>query len=329
MCCQDLSRNLVAALKASNFEPATWWVLGISLAIASGMTSNPFVLLATLVFCVSLILIAREPAPWSQSLKFYLGLSLFILLTRVAFRIIFNFSAPADQTVLSLPAVEINLGLGGAISLLGNVSGASLVSAFSDGLRLASIILSIGLANTLANPRKLLKSTPAALYEIASAVSVAINLAPQLIESLQRVRRARSLRGRSKGLGALAGTVIPVLEDTIDHSLALAASMDARGFGRRGNITRSEQTLARIMSLGSLLATTLAIYLFLSNDSLQLVAIAMALGSVAMAGFAVRITSRRSNRTKLVRVQMQLQDYLVFAFSALTIFSAIMKWWLP
>ena len=319
----------MAALKASQFEPATWWVLGISLAIASGMSSNPLVLCLIIAVCVSLILIAREPAPWSQSLKFYLGLSLFILATRLAFRIVFNYSAPSDQTVLALPAIELNLGLGAPIALLGNVSGTALLAAITDGLRLASIILSIGLANTLANPRKLLKSTPAALYEIASAISVAINLAPQLIESLQRVRRARSLRGRSKGLGALAGTVIPVLEDTIDHSLALAASMDARGFGRRGNINRLEQSLARIMSIGSLLATTSAIYLFLSNGKLQLQALALGVLSVLMAGLAVRITSRKSNRTRLVKVKMQSQDYIVFATSGLIIFSAIMKWWLP
>ncbi|WP_296629879.1 energy-coupling factor transporter transmembrane component T [Rhodoluna sp.] len=319
----------MAALKASNFEPATWWVLGICLAFASGMTSNPLILISTIAFCVAVILIAREPAPWSQSLKFYLGLSAFILLTRVAFRIVFNYSAPADDTLLQLPALEINLGLGGSISMLGNVSAASLGAAFADGLRLSAIILSIGLANTLANPRKLLKSTPAALYEIASAISVAINLAPQLIESLQRVRRARSLRGRSKGLGALAGTVIPVLEDTIDHSLALAASMDARGFGRRGTMSRFEQTLARLMSLGSLLATSMAIYLFLVNGQLQLLALALGLLAVAFAAIAVRITSRKSNRTRLIKANWQSQDFAVMAFGGVAIFGAIMHWWLP
>jgi len=213
--------------------------------------------------------------------------------------------------------------------MLGNVSAASLGAAFADGLRLSAIILSIGLANTLANPRKLLKSTPAALYEIASAISVAINLAPQLIESLQRVRRARSLRGRSKGLGALAGTVIPVLEDTIDHSLALAASMDARGFGRRGTMSRFEQTLARLMSLGSLLATSMAIYLFLVNGQLQLLALALGLLAVAFAAIAVRITSRKSNRTRLIKANWQSQDFAVMAFGGVAIFGAIMHWWLP
>ena len=293
------------------------------------MTTNAFVLMATIVFCVVVILIAREPAPWSQSLKFYLGLALFILLTRVAFRIIFNYSAAADQTLLALPSIEINLGLGGSIAMLGNVSGAAILAALTDGLRLAAIIMSIGLANTLANPRKLLKSTPAALYEIATAISVAINLAPQLIESLQRVRRARSLRGRSKGLSALAGTVIPVLEDTIDQSLALAASMDSRGFGRRGNISIFEQRLARASSLASLLAMILAVYLFLVNGQLQLLALALGMCAVVLAGIAVRVTSRKSNRTRLVKTHFQPHDYALLALGGFVVFAAIMKWWLP
>ena len=70
-----------------------------------------------------------------------------------------------------------------------------MLAAVYDGLRLATLLLCVGAANTLANPKRLLQSMPAALHEVGVAVTVALSVAPQLIESGQRVRRARRLRG--------------------------------------------------------------------------------------------------------------------------------------
>ncbi len=58
----------------------------------------------------------------------------------------------------------------------------------------------IGAANALANPKRALRVLPGALYELGMAVTVAVSLAPQLVESVQRVRRARQLRG-GRGAG--------------------------------------------------------------------------------------------------------------------------------
>ena len=78
------------------------------------------------------------------------------------------------------------------------------LSAAVDGLRLATMLCCIGAANALANPKRALRVLPGALYELGMAVVVAISLAPQLIESVQRVARARRLRGgASRGLRAL------------------------------------------------------------------------------------------------------------------------------
>ena len=46
--------------------------------------------------------------------------------------------------------------------------------------------------------------------------------------------------GRSTGIRALHSIVIPVLEDALERSLLLAASMDSRGYGRTGNATPRE-----------------------------------------------------------------------------------------
>ena len=81
------------------------------------------------------------------------------------------------------------------VQLLGPVTVESLLAGLYDGLRLATIIICVGAANSLANPKRLLKSVPPALYEIGTALVVAVTIFPQLADSVRRVRAAQSLRG--------------------------------------------------------------------------------------------------------------------------------------
>ena len=317
------------SFKASQVQPSTWWLLGLVLAFSSSLTGSPLVLATIIGLCVAIILLARdEAAPWSKSVKFYLALAAVVILLRLAFRLVFNYSTPPGDVLIDLPQATLDLGFGTPVSLFGPVSRTALTAGLTDGLRLAAIIVSIGLANSLANPRKLLKSTPAALYEVATAISVAINLAPQLIESLQRVRRARSLRGRSRGIGALTGTIIPALEDTIDKSLALAASMDSRGFGRRGRMTSREVLLARLASLASISSIIIGSYLLLTAGTSPMLAVAVIALGVLFMTFAVRLTSKRSNRSRYKKEALAFQDFAILAFAASVAIASLMGWWL-
>src|SRR5699024_3021460 len=102
-----------------------------------------------------------------------------------------------------------------------------------DGLRLGTILVCVGAANALADPKRLLQSVPGALYELGVAVVVAMTFAPQLLVDAGRVRTARRLRGRrSRGPGAVRETAVPVLEGALERSVTLAAAMDSRGYGR-------------------------------------------------------------------------------------------------
>lgn len=311
-------RELVAK-RADALHPGSWWILGLCLAMAAGLCQSIWIAVAISVVAVTTAWALRTSAPWSRSLGFYLTLAAFIVAVRLGFRIVFNSGLETSQIAFILPDIEVNLGFGPSVHLFGAVSWVTLQAATLDGLRLAAIVLSVAMANTLANPRRLLKSTPGALYEVATAISVAINLAPQLIESLQRVRRARRLRGRSKKIGALAGTVIPVLEDTLDRSLALAASMDSRGFGRRGDLSQGQQVAVRVLSLTSLAIFAIGVYLLLSDPSLSLVAaVALAIGAVEVL-FVVRLSSLRNVRTRYRKQTLNALDLfsLVLAFGIL------------
>lgn len=315
--------NLVSWSK--NIHPVTWWLVGL-LMIACSMLSFDPVLLA--VFCLLSIgasAVLSDWKTWQSSMRLYLIIATLVFCTRIAFRIIFNYTGPSTDVAFQLPAIEINLGLGQTVSLFGNVSVEALRSAAVDGLRLAAIVLSVAFANQLANPRKLLKSTPGALYEVATAVTLAINIAPQLITSIGRVRQASLLRGRSKNLGRLNGLIIPVLEDTIESSLNLSASMSARGFGRRGILTRFEINLARSASLCSI--AFIAIGVFLSLTAGGFLAFGMLGAGVLLAVVSIRVSSRKRIRTVMQPDTFSLADLLVaLPFAALTL-SLLFGWW--
>ena len=83
-----------------------------------------------------------------------------------------------------------------------------------------------------------------------------MSVAPQLAESVQRVRRARQLRGdTTRGIRSVPSVALPVLEDTLERSLLLAAAMDSRGYGRAGAAPRSHRLLTGAVTLGGLLAS--------------------------------------------------------------------------
>ncbi len=229
------------------------------MAIAVSMTTNPL-LLGLALAVVSLVVAARRgSSPWARAFRLYLWLGLAIIAMRVVLHIIVGLKF---GTIVVLPLPEITLpAWAGGIQLGGTVYLEGLLGAALTGLRLAVMIACIGAANALANPKRLLRSLPAALHEIGSAVVVSVSVAPQLAESVARVRRARQLRGdQARGLRAVPAVALPVLEDTLERSLLLAAAMDSRGYGRAPEVPRATRLLTATATLGGLLACAVGIY---------------------------------------------------------------------
>jgi len=305
------------SFKASQIAPGAWWLLGLSLAICAGISSSAPTLLAIQTLAVFIVLMAREDAPWSRSLLFYVGTAALVVLIRVTFRIIFNFDSP-DQVALNLPAIRITFGPLGELDLLGRVSQSSITTALRDGLRMSAITLSIGMANSLANPRRLLKSTPAALYGVTSSFVIALNLAPQLIASARRIRLSSQLRNASnratKGLMLIA----PILEDSIDRSMALAASMDARGFGRRGSLTARQVRFSRLASLVSISALASGTYFLLTADAPWATLVTFAFGLSGIYA-SLKISGASNLRTRYATHVWQINDSLVAGAAALSV----------
>ncbi|MFJ2770600.1 energy-coupling factor transporter transmembrane component T [Streptomyces sp. NPDC087300] len=279
-------------------HPLAWWVWALALATAVSRTNNPLLLLLVLAVLGYVISVRRTEAPWARGFKYYLYLALTVVAIRVVFRAVFATGiTPHDHFLFALPHIPTPDWYAG-IQLGGPVSLEAVLSAAVDGLRLACMLCCVGAANTLANPKRALRVLPGALHELGVAVTVSISVAPQLVQSVQRVHRARRLRaGRTKGMRALRGIVVPVLEDALERSLRLAAAMDSRGYGRAGTATRRSRRLTGALMLLGMCGLCAGAYGLLDATAPRLLGFP-ALGAGAVLCVAgLRLGGRRVART--------------------------------
>lgn len=271
-------------------HPGAWWLWALGLATAASRTTNP-VLLALVGAVVAYVVVARRSdAPWARGFKVYVYLGVAVIVIRVVFRMLLD-GQYGEHVLFTLPEVPLPEAAAG-IRIGGSVSLEGLLAALYDGLRLAVLLLCVGAANVLANPKRLLKAMPAALHEIGVAVTVAVSVAPQLIESGQRVRAARRLRGQTgRRWHVFREVALPVMTDALDRSLLLAAAMDSRGYGRRAAVPARARAATGALLIGGLLAIGIGTYGLLDSTAprslggpMLLLGVLAGTGGIALAG---------------------------------------------
>lgn len=279
-------------------HPLAWWIWALALATAVSRTANPLLLFLVLAVLGHVVTARRTTAPWARGFKYYLYLALTVVAVRVVFRAVFATGiTPHDHFLFALPHLPTPDWYAG-IQIGGPVSLEAVLSSATDGLRLACMMCCIGAANTLANPKRALRVLPGALYELGVAVTVAISVAPQLVQSVQRVSRARKLRaGRTRGLRALRGIVVPVLEDALERSLRLAAAMDSRGYGRAGTATRRSRRITGALMLLGMCGLCAGAYGLLDATAPAFLGLPAMMVGAALCVAGLRIGGRRVTRT--------------------------------
>ena len=279
---------------------------------AASRTTNPLLLGLVLAVVAYVVSARRTDAPWAKGFTAYLWLGLFVVCMRVVFRMLLDgqYGAHILFTLPELPLPEAAAGIriGGAVSLEG------LLAAFYDGLRLATLLVCIGAANVLANPKRLLKSVPGALHEVGVAITVALTVAPQLVESAQRVHRARRLRGEHGRRTRLFSEVaIPVMTDALDRSLLLASAMDSRGYGRTTGVPRRTRTITGVLVLVGLVGVCIGTYGLLDGSTHWSLGVPMlAIGLAAAAG-GFFLGGQRVRRTRYRPDPWQIPEWGVAA----------------
>src|SRR5712692_11007259 len=167
------------------------------------------------------------------------GLLLAALLI-ASFAALLNFvSAHLGSTVVfelpsQLPAI------GGPYTLEAMVFGAS------GGITIAAAILSAAPFSVLLASHEVMDSLPAPLSRTGVAIAASLNLLPAVATSFVEVTEAQRLRGwRPRGPRSWMEVVVPVVLTSVEGSIQLAESMEARGFGSGARTTVAALALQR------------------------------------------------------------------------------------
>ncbi|MFF9039716.1 CbiQ family ECF transporter T component [Streptomyces sp. NPDC014892] len=274
-----------------------WWGWALGLGTAASRTTNPLLLALLIAVAGYVVATHRTDAPWARSYTAFVKLGLVVLGVRLGFAVVLGSPIPGTHTLLTLPEVPLPAWAQG-IRLGGRVTAEGFLFALYDGLRLATLLICVGAANALANPARLLKSLPGALYEAGVAVVVAMTFAPHLVADVQRLRAARRLRGRpDRGVRGLLHVGLPVLEGALERSVALAAAMDARGYGRTAEVPAPVRRTTAALTLGGLLGVCAGTYGVLTAEGGGY-GLPVLLAGLAAALAGLRLGGRRSPRTR-------------------------------
>ncbi|MEU5098365.1 energy-coupling factor transporter transmembrane component T [Streptomyces sp. NPDC020996] len=293
-----------------SLHPGAWWLWSLGLGTAATRTTNPLLLALLVATSAYVVAVCRTGAPWARSYSAFVKLALAVLSVRLFFAVALGSPIPGTHVIVALPEVPLPHWAQG-VRLGGEVTAESLVFACYDGLKLATLLICVGAANALANPSRLLKSLPGALYETGVAVVVALTFAPNLIADVQRLRAARRLRGRpDSGVRGLLHVGLPVLEGALERSVALAAAMDARGYGRTAEVAPAVRRTTAALTLGGLLGVCAGTYgLLTAAGGAYGLPLLLAGAAAALAG--LRLGGRRSPRTRYRPDRWDVRAWLV------------------
>jgi len=304
-------------------HPGAWWLWAAGLATAASRTTNPLLLALLLAIAGYVVAARRSAAPWARAYGFYLRMGLAVIVIRVVIAALAGAPAPG-RVLVTLPEARLP-GWAAGVRLGGEVTMEGVAGAVYAGLQLATMLACVGAANALANPRRLLRAMPGALYEVGVAVVVALSFSPQLVEGVSRVRAARRLRGRPhRGLRGLRGVAMPVLESALERSVDLAAAMDARGFGRHQAVDgaagslpagdgagRGDRRAAGALTLLGVLGLCAGSYGLLDASSPVLLGLPLLAGGAGLAATGLVLGGRRATRSRYRPDQWGAQEWAV------------------
>lgn len=300
---------------------AAWlWAAGV--AVAASRTTNPLVHLLILVALAVTVAFARRYSDVSAATRTlfatFLRIGVATIAIRLVFGLVFGTGTSAGPVLFTVPSVPLPSWTAG-VSIGGPVTSGGLLSSLAAGLWLTTLLAAVAAANVLADPRELLRSVPGALYEVGVSIVVALTFAPQVVADARRIRTARRLRGQSgHGIRALARTAVPVLEGGLEQAMVLAASMDSRGYGRRGTQSPARRLIVAGSMLAALLLLTFGLLALLGLGG-DIVGLVCVLAGAAFAAVGLTAGGGQNARTRYRATPWSIGELAVFLSAAVLV----------
>lgn len=185
--------------------------------------------------------------PEGQSWAAFLRLGLWVWGVALAFNLLSVHAG--NMIIFTLPRSWPIIG--------GPITVEALLYGLANGASLFAVLFVFATFNLAVETHRLLRWMPAGLYQTGLIASIALAFVPQMMASFQDIREAQRVRGHQiRGLRDLIPLLVPLVTTALERSLALAESMEARGFGgaTRPSAAAGRLLLLRIASVIGLLA---------------------------------------------------------------------------
>lgn len=304
-------RSLVRAVSASPpLHAVTWLVWAIAAALAVELAPNP--LYVMLVIAVSALVVEVHGAdrPLARAFPLLVALGIVFGLVRVVLTVLTTHGG--TDVLVTLPDATLPRVVGG-FTVGGTVELPVLLQTAAESLAVVGVLAAFGAFNAVAAHDELVRSAPRAFHEAGLVVTVALTVLPATLAAVRAVREADRARtgGTVVRRGRLLRLLVPVLESGLERAVALAESMDARGFARLA--PGPAERVAGWLGIGSLLALGGAFVALVGRA--EGVAVALGAAGAVGTGATVAAASLATRRTRHRPRRPARRDWVVGAVS--------------
>lgn len=295
-------------MNAGRLHAITWALWALSAALTVQVAPNP--VYAAVVVGIAFLVVEthRLDGPTVRAFPVLVGLAVAFAVLRVVLTALTTHGV--GDVLFTLPEATLPKVLGG-FTVGGTIEAPVVALAAAEGLAVIGVIAAFAAFNAVASHAELLQVAPRAFHEPGLIVTVALAFVPATLAAIEAAREADLARtgGEVVRRGRLTRLVIPVVETGLEHAIALAESMDARGFARSG--TTALDRLAGWLGLGGLLALASSFLALIGRANAT--SIALAATGTALLVAAVVAASAGPRPTRYRPRRLARLDVLVMA----------------
>jgi energy-coupling factor transport system permease protein len=318
----------------SPLHAVTWLVWAVGAAACVQLAPNPLYVALVVAICFLVVSAHRLDTTLARAFPILIGLGVTFAVVRVVLTALTTHSADPAHLWFTLPSFTLPRILGG-FTVGGTIEGDVVLYAAAQAFAVVGILAAFGVFNAVASHHELVQATPRAFHEPGLIVTVALAFVPSTMTAITAVRESDRARtgGRVVRGGRLVRLTVPILESGLERAVALAESMDARGFARneRGPADR----WAGWCALGSLVALGGSFVALVGRSSgvaaaLGATGVVLLIAAVSLSSQSVR-TSRYRPRS-LTRLDLGIGVVALTAPLALAVLDAttdIALFWTP
>jgi energy-coupling factor transport system permease protein len=270
-----------------------WLVWALSAAVCVLMArSAVYVVIVVLVAALCVELHGLRNAI-SRAFPVFLALAVVFAVARVVLDALTG-HVDGNHTWFTTPSAHLPDIFGG-LQIGGAVQREVVLASCADAIVVIAIIAIFGAWNAVVSHHELLQLIPRAFRDLGLVIAIALSFVPSTVDAVRSAREADRARAGRVRRGRVARTFVAVLHTGLDRAIALAESLDSRGFGHRAATDAAERIAVALLAVALLALGATGAALVSRADVAATVSLAVA--AAAIAG-AVAAGSRAALRTR-------------------------------